>query len=181
MPTILSHAAVPLALAVGLGPQAISRRLLLAGVVASIAPDLDVLAFQLGISYADDFGHRGFSHSLFVAALLALTAAFGFRILHAPRGQIFWFVFVAAASHGILDAFTNGGLGVAFFWPWSGERYFAPIAVIEVSPLGIRPFFTERGARVLGSELLWVWAPSALLALLLMVIRKGRAKEGGRS
>jgi inner membrane protein len=174
MPTIISHSAVPLALALGLGPQVISRRLLLAGIAASIAPDLDVLAFRFGISYADAFGHRGFSHSLLVAAVLALAAGFAFRVLHATRGQVFWFVLVAAASHGILDAFTNGGLGVAFFWPWSGERYFAPIQVIEVSPLGIGPFFTEWGARVLGSELLWVWAPCALATTLLLVVRKAR-------
>ncbi len=38
----------------------ISPRLLIAGMVASIAPDLDVAAFRFGIAYSHEFGHRGF-------------------------------------------------------------------------------------------------------------------------
>ncbi|MDO8697617.1 MAG: metal-dependent hydrolase, partial [Pseudomonas sp.] len=78
MPTILTHAAVPLALGLGLGSRIVPPRLLLAGVLAAMLPDLDVLAFLLHISYADDFGHRGISHSLLFAlsvGLLALLAA----------------------------------------------------------------------------------------------------------
>src|SRR5262245_30471971 len=45
MPTILSHPAVPLALALGLGRKTVPPRLAQIGVVASILPDLDVLAF----------------------------------------------------------------------------------------------------------------------------------------
>jgi hypothetical protein len=35
-------------------------------------------------------------------------------------------VFLATASHGVLDATTNGGLGVAFFSPFDNRRYFLP-------------------------------------------------------
>jgi inner membrane protein len=28
------------------------------------------------------------------------------------------------ASHGVLDALTNGGHGIAFFSPFLNERYF---------------------------------------------------------
>jgi inner membrane protein len=90
-------------------------------------------------------------------------------------------VLVATASHGILDSFTKGGLGVAFFWPWSGERYFAPIRVIEVSPLSIQRFVSEGGARVLLSELIWVWGPCALLAAPLLTVRKSRALTNKKS
>jgi inner membrane protein len=181
MPSILSHPAVPLALALGLGRQVVSERLLLAGVAASVVPDLDVVAFRLGIPYADDLGHRGFTHSLPFAAFVALAAACAFRALRTTFTRAFWFVLVATASHGILDSFTNGGLGVAFFWPWSGERYFAPIRVIEVSPLSIQRFISEEGARVVLSELIWVWAPCALLAALLLSVRKTRALTNKKS
>jgi membrane-bound metal-dependent hydrolase YbcI (DUF457 family) len=43
MPTIISHTAIPLAIGLGLGRKAISSRLLLAGMAASILPDLDML------------------------------------------------------------------------------------------------------------------------------------------
>ena len=175
MPTIISHPAVPLALGVGLGRHAVSQRLMLAGIAASVVPDLDVLAFRLGIAYGDDFGHRGFSHSLLFSVFVALVAACTFRPLRTTFSRAFWFVLIAAASHGVLDSLTNGGLGVAFFWPWTGERYFAPVQMIEVSPLGLRPFLSARGARVLLSELVWVWAPCAVLAALMLTARKARA------
>jgi inner membrane protein len=87
----------------------------------------------------------------------------------------------STASHGILDAFTNGGLGIAFLWPFSSERYFAPYQVIEVSPIGISRFLSSRGLAVLESELVWVWAPCVVLGVVLAAIgarlsRSPRAK-----
>lgn len=167
MPTIFTHPAVPMAMALGLGRGVVSGRLLLAGVVASVLPDLDVVAFRLGIPYAADFGHRGFSHSLLFAALVALAGAALFRLLRSTPARAFWFLFLVTLSHGILDAFTNGGLGIAFLWPWSGTRYFAPVQVIEVAPLALSRFFSPRGAAVLRSELLWVWLPFLGTAALM--------------
>jgi inner membrane protein len=87
------------------------------------------------------------------------------------------FLFAAAASHGILDALTNGGMGVAFWWPWSGERYFFPEQMIEVSPLGIYRFLSLKGLSVLWSEVLWVWLPLFGCAALLSMFRRKRARH----
>ena len=175
MPTIFSHSAVPLALGLGLGKKFIPTRLLLAGVVGSILPDFDVIAFSFGIPYEDQFGHRGFSHSFFFAALVALLGACGHRWLRCGFGIAFWFLFFSTASHGILDAFTNGGLGIAFFWPWSDERYFLRYQVIEVSPIGLSQFFARSGIKVILSELRWVWLPCVLMGLgLACVFRNSR-------
>jgi inner membrane protein len=165
VPTILSHPAVPLAIGLGLGAQVISRRLLLAGVTASVLPDLDVLAFRLGISYSHELGHRGMSHSLAFALLLGLLALLFAPQLRATQRTAGLFIFTAAASHGLLDMFTNGGLGVALLWPFSDDRFFFPARVIEVSPLSLRRFFGPSGVHVLSSELLWVWLPSAVAGL----------------
>src|SRR5262245_65924906 len=119
MPTIISHPAVPLALALGLGSKIVSRRLAQAAVVASILPDLDVLAFRLGIPYEDALGHRGFTHSFFFAACVALAAGSAFRALDTTFFRAFWFVLIATASHGVLDASTNGCLVAAFSCPRS--------------------------------------------------------------
>ncbi len=170
MPTIFSHPAVPIALAFGLGKEIVSRRLLLAGVAASILPDLDVVSFTFGIPYQHEFGHRGFSHSLCFAALMALLGACAHRWLLCSFGVAFWFLFLATASHGILDAFTNGGLGIALFWPWSDERYFARYQVIQVSPIEISRFLSPWGVKVILSELRWVWLPCVLLGLGLAVV-----------
>jgi len=179
MPTVFSHGAVPLALGLGLGRAAIPRRLLAAGVAAAVLPDLDVVTFHFGIPYSADLGHRGFSHSLLFAVLIGLAGAAGHRLLGAGFARAFLFLFVATASHGVLDAFTNGGLGVAFLWPWSGERFWAPdgLRVIEASPISVGRFLSARGLIVLGSELCWIWPPAVAIGLILGGLRRTRARE----
>jgi inner membrane protein len=60
---------------------------------------------------------------------------------------------------------TDGGLGVAFFAPFSDVRYFFPWRPIVVSPIGVGEFFGPRGLRVMWSELGWVWVPSVVVFL----------------
>src|SRR3954466_11316239 len=91
MPTILSHAAVPLALRLGLGGKAVPARLLACGAIASMLPDLDVVGMRLGVAYASDFGHRGFTHSLLFAAVLALGGACFYRRLRTGSWAPFYF------------------------------------------------------------------------------------------
>jgi inner membrane protein len=172
MPTILTHAAVPLALRLGVGGKAVPARLLAVGVIASMLPDLDVVGMHLGVAYASDFGHRGFTHSVVFAALVALGGACFYRRLRARFLGAFLFLFAAVASHGMLDTFTNGGRGIELFWPWSNERYFAPVRPVEVSPLGIRAFLSPRGAEVLKSEVIWVWLPALGAGLALLAARR---------
>lgn len=172
MPTIFSHIAPPLALRLGLGKLAVSPRLLFAGLLASILPDLDVLAFRLHIPYSHALGHRGFSHSLLCALGLALLAAAMAPQLRSSRPLAFIFVGLAALSHPLLDMITNGGLGVALWWPWSNARIFAPWRVIEVSPLSLHRLLGPRGIAVIESELLWVWLPALLAGLALLAGRR---------
>ncbi len=176
MPTILSHAVVPLALALGLGKVTVSRRLLAAGVMASILPDADGIAFKLGIAYHTSFGHRGASHSLLFVLLVACIACVCARQLRCTSWKAFAFVGVSALSHPLLDMLTNGGLGVALFWPWSDVRYFAPWQVVEVSPIALRRVFSARGAVVLGSEMAWIWLPALMMALGLTLVRLARQR-----
>jgi inner membrane protein len=182
VPTVFSHAAVPLALGMGLGAEVVPRRLLLAGVLVSALPDLDVVTLGWGAPHSAGLGHRGFSHSLLVAAVVALAGAAAAPALRAGVARAFVFLFAAVASHGALDAFTNGGLGVAFLWPWSGERFFAPEAlrVIEVSPIGLTRFLSGRGVVVFESELRWIWLPALAVGLMLIGARRGWSwRRGG--
>lgn len=171
MPTIFTHVAVPLALGLALGRKALSPRLVAAGAFVSILPDFDTVAFKLGIAYADQFGHRGASHSLAIALAVGLLGAMVAPWLRTTRGRAFCFLAFCTASHPLLDALTSGGLGVALLWPWSHERFFAPWRPIAVSPIGAG-FFSARGVAVLWSELQWVWFPCAMLALQWAAIRK---------
>lgn len=172
MPTILTHAAVPVAVGVALGARVVPPRLMLAGAVLAMLPDLDVLTFRFGIAYSDALGHRGFSHSLLFALLAALACTAAFPSMRARFQTSFPFLLIAAVSHGVLDAFTNGGMGVEFLWPWWDARFFAPVRPIEVSPIGVAGFFSARGGSVMASEVLWVWLPFAALGLGLGAARR---------
>lgn len=158
MPSIFTHAAVPLAMRLAAGPGRISRRLLGVGVAAAMLPDADTLAFALGIPYADDFGHRGALHSLAFALLVAACTALAWRPLRSTPLQAGVWTFACAASHPLLDAMTSGGLGVALLWPFDTTRYFMPWRPIRVSPIGVG-FFSARGLATLWSELRWGWLP----------------------
>ena len=178
MPTVLSHPAVPLALGAGLAGTTLTGRLVAAGVLVSVVPDLDVLGLRLGVPYGSPFAHRGFSHSLAFAALLALSGALLHRLWRVGRRTAFLYLFAAAASHGVLDAFTDGGRGVALLWPFTVARYFAPIRPIAVAPLSAARLVSRHGAAVLLSELLYVWLPATLLALVLTAWRKSPLARG---
>lgn len=115
MPTIVTHATVPLCLGLGLGSRIIPPRLLLAGVAIAMLPDADVLAFKQGVAYGHVFGHRGFTHSLlFAFALPTLTILFH-RQLKASAATVWSFLLLSLLSHSLLDSLTTGGKGAAFF------------------------------------------------------------------
>ncbi|MGE5414062.1 MAG: metal-dependent hydrolase [Syntrophomonadaceae bacterium] len=164
MASALSHPAVPLAIAVAAGSAAVPPAVTAVACAASILPDADAVGFWAGIPYDAPLGHRGFTHSLFFALLVAIACSFLAPRLSAPASTVFAVVFVATASHGALDALTTGGMGVAFFSPFSNARFFWPWRPIRVSPIGIAPFLSAWGIAVLKSELLWIWTPCAAAA-----------------
>ena len=179
MPSVLGHVAPALALAPAFATRATPRRLWVLGALCAAAPDLDVLAFAWGVPYEHPLGHRGLWHSVPFAALAAACVtllAFPRARPGLSRGRAFAYLFLATASHGLLDAATDGGLGVALLAPFDERRIFWPFRPIAVSPLGLRAFLSERGAAVLASELAWVWLPFALLGLGL-ARAKQRAKR----
>src|SRR5919108_3994798 len=173
MCSVITHPAIPLALSPFLPRETMSRPLLLAGVVCSIVPDLDVIGFRFGIRYGDLLGHRGFTHSFLFAFILAASLTFTmFRNGPGKTSIILLFLFSSTLSHPLLDMLTNGGLGVALFSPFTNERYFFPWRPIEVSPMSRANFFSDWGTRVLMSELEWVWLSSALVFTIGQVFRR---------
>jgi inner membrane protein len=187
MPTIMTHGLA--AATIGRfyrGP--IPRGFWVATVVCGMLPDADVVAFDMGLEYGHVFGHRGFSHSFVFAAMAgaALAAWFGRDSPGWVRLSLFAHFSLATASHGFLDAFTDGGLGAALFAPFTAERFFFPWTPLEVSPIGGHGFFTARDVRgglrwleVLWSELLWVWIPCALLMLIARWMRGSHRAGAG--
>ena len=144
------------------------------GALLAVAPDLDVFAPRVPLAYRALVAHRGLSHSLLMAAVVStLIVLLFYRDGAWPlRAKRVWlFLFLAMASHGLLDALTKGGLGVAFFAPFSPKRYFFPYRPLLVSPLSIQAFLTSRGVAILLNEMKWVWAPSVGLAAVVLTLR----------
>jgi len=167
VPTIFSHSLAALALGSCYPERKLPLRFWVLAAICAALPDIDVLGFTLGLSHDDVLAHRGFTHSLFFAAGIGFLAVMLFFSSVAKFSKLWWglvaFFFVATASHGVLDALTNGGRAVAFFAPFSDARFFFPVRPIEVSPLGIDRFLSARGMEVMISEFKWVWIPSAVI------------------
>jgi len=163
MASVLSHPAAVFGFAPWFGSALRSRRLWLLAALCSVLPDVDVIGFWLRVPYGAPLGHRGLTHSIAFAAALAGAATLLGWARGAARPAVFAFLFLCAASHGLFDAMTDGGLGVAFFAPFDNARFFLPWRPIRVSPIGVGGFFGPRGLAILASELFWIWIP--LLAL----------------
>lgn len=169
MASLFSHAYVAYGANHFLDKHPYWKRCLLFAVILSILPDADVIGFAFGVPYESAWGHRGASHSIVFSMLMAvIVIAFFFRPYFKQKGKllaIFMILSFAGISHGVLDVLTNGGLGVAFFWPFDDQRYFFPMRPIEVSPIGIGAFFSEWGVRVMLSELIFVVLPVTVVMI----------------
>jgi inner membrane protein len=161
MASAFSHAFVALALGKASPHPILTWQVLLLGMACSIAPDIDVIGFSFGIRYSDLWGHRGLTHSIFFAGLLSMGIVRIWYRQKSPteKAGIGVYLFLCTASHGVLDAMTNGGLGVAFFSPIDASRYFFAFRPIAVSPIGIEEFFNRNALVILASEATWIWFP----------------------
>ena len=170
MPSIFSHAIFSSALGAAYSTEPMPWKFWVWAAICSVLPDLDVIAFGLGISYRSVWGHRGITHSLLFAVLAGCAIAWlvfrqnELRLMKRSRASLATLFVLAIASHLALDSLTNGGLGVAVFAPFENSRYFAPWRPIQVSPIGAA-FFSLRGLAVLASEPIWVWLPALILLI----------------
>ena len=177
MPTFITHSVIAGSSAYGFNSGKETLKFWLLSIACSSVPDVDVIGYRwLYIPYYDFFGHRGFFHSPFFAALLSILIVCMFYrkegIFSKQWWKYFFYFFILTASHGILDAMTNGGNGIALLSPINNNRYFLPWTPIEISPLTIRRFLSPRGVTVLINELIWIWVPCLLIVIFIKIKRK---------
>jgi inner membrane protein len=173
----MTHAFAAVALGQTLTTAKLPRRFWALAMISSLLPDADVLGFGLGVEYGDRLGHRGLSHSITFALAWSFGALSLVDFQSITRGSRTWWkliglLFAVTASHGVLDALTNGGLGVAFFAPFDDTRYFFPWRPLVVSPISFERFFTSWGGAVLQSEFKFIWLPLSMLWLAVASARK---------
>ncbi len=183
MPSPLSHVTVALALGSLFPGTILPRKWLLIGALCATLPDVDIIAFQLGIPYQHMLGHRGLTHSIFFAVVLALTIA-GVALFTAESRRLApmlsLYLCACTVSHGLLDAFTNGGYGVAFWAPFSDQRFFFAWRLIDAAPLSTTRFLSSKALVVIGTELMWVVLPSLLIALFVATVRATLDRSVGK-
>lgn len=171
MATILTHGIVGYTLARICVRKPVSPLYWVMAFTAPMLPDLDVLGMRYyGIPYGDCYGHRGAFHSIALALIVAVVLLLIFKSISRTDGfklnkDCFWGLFLGTSSHGLIDALTNGGLGVAIFWPANCNRYFFPWRPLEVSPLSLEHFL-QQGLFVLKNESYYIWMPC--LAILFL-------------
>ncbi|GAB4087631.1 metal-dependent hydrolase [Hydrogenophaga soli] len=163
------HFAPAVALAVAVGPRRVGWGLMGAGMFSALVPDLDVIGVTLGWgAYNGPYGHRGYTHSLGFALLVALLGALwptraGWRM---RLGRALYLM-ACTASHPLLDGLIDVGVCNAWLWPLDGNRL-----CLDWRPIPMRgvPLF---GSLRLKLELLWIGVPLLVLANLGMLLRHG--------
>lgn len=106
------------------GPE--RRRVVTLAAICAVLPDLDLIGWPLGVPFQAPLGHRGLTHSIPVAALLGIAAAWGFLRMLPMRERMTAAVILilATVTHGVLDAMTTySPTGPAFWAPFSNARY----------------------------------------------------------
>lgn len=148
--------------------QASSRRpqLLLAtfcGLLAGLAPDLDVLIHSeedplLFLEY-----HRQFTHSLIFIPVGALLVALPLMVLLRRRDvrfrDIYRYCLLGYATHALLDACTT--YGTLLFWPFSDERIaWNSVSIIDpllTGPLLLGVVIAARRRQALVARVAFAW------------------------
>ncbi|MHC5002435.1 MAG: metal-dependent hydrolase [Planctomycetota bacterium] len=184
MSTAFTHGVLALALGKACFVRAMPPRFWLLAAGCSALPDLDVVLHAFDVPWGGLWGHRGVFHSLPFAALVAvIVVSWPLRRLARPFSPGWWgllaFFFVVTGSHGLLDAATDGGSGIAFLAPFDPARHFLPWRPLPVPPIGLPGFLTAYGMRVLGSEVLLVWLPLAVVVGAAVLVRRVRGRAAG--
>src|SRR5687767_8025007 len=129
MPSSVAHGLTALALGTALLPERRARPLVLTGIACAVLLDIDAVGRPFGrgdIAWLG--GHRALTHSIFfaVAVGLGLTFLWRHRLSTATlRWRAAVYLVAAMIAHGVFDAFTGYGEGVAFFAPFSWRRFAA--------------------------------------------------------
>lgn len=171
MPSFFGHAVAGIALGAAFTDEKTPRRAIALGTLCALAPDLDCFTLFLKLHPGNYLAHRGVTHSLLAAVMLAATVLLlGFKA-EQRTSRMGVYLLLATLSHGLLDACTSGRIGVAFFYPFSSSRWGCYWQPFVDPPLpfwaGQRLPFLEAVAR----EALWIGVPGLLLVGGVRLVR----------
>lgn len=168
MPSPFSHAIAGVAIVTPFRLRVPHARFWVFGVLCAAIPDIDYL-WSTSMRAPDSmYGHRGITHSLVFAIVLAAAVAWGAFPGSYWRGfrMRLWLAFaLAGASHGLLDMLTTFSGGVAYFAPFTAERFFFPWRPLAGPSPDWSPPFLVRAPYTIVTEVLCIWVPSLIFIL----------------
>ena len=121
----------------------IGNKAILWGAVAGTLPDLDVILRYFTDEISATQMHRGFSHSIVFAVLIApilgrIAKKIHFNLIDVSFKDWTKLFFWTTVTHPLLDAHTTWG--TQFFWPFNYRLAYQNIFVVD--PLYTLPFLT---------------------------------------
>ncbi len=175
MPTFVGHSLVALSASAALHQTPLGKAMPFSGwlallLIVSLLPDFDILMLRW-LPYSHPLSHRGLGHSLFFALVAAFALTIGCRLAGTLQGSLTiailaWLVIAAVmGSHGLLDAMTDGGLGIALLSPFDQRRIFFPVRPIPVALLSLNSLSSPYMVHVYTVELA-LFGPFCLAAWL---------------
>lgn len=119
----------------------IGNKAILWGAIAGTLPDLDVLLRYFTDEISSTQMHRGFSHSIVFAVLIAPFLGWIAKKIHFKLKEVSFkdwtkLFFLTTVTHPLLDAHTTWG--TQFFWPFNYRLAYQNIFVVD--PLYTLPF-----------------------------------------
>jgi inner membrane protein len=139
-------------------------KIVLASGLLAAAPDLDLGGRRaFGIQPESILSHRGLFHSPFFLILVAAALAGMVALRYSRRAFArLWLLWAACmVTHPLLDAMTDGGVGVMLLIPFTCARFFFPWRPIH-TPLRGTEHLLSRAFVLRPSEI-----PFCLLAVLI--------------
>ncbi|TNE73425.1 MAG: metal-dependent hydrolase [Gammaproteobacteria bacterium] len=126
----ITQVALGASIAGAVAGKTLGRSALLVGAALGTLPDLDVV-IDYGSAVANFTYHRGFSHSLFVLAPVALLLAYLLRRWKPQLSFRRWLALTGLVliTHPLLDAFTT--YGTQLFWPFGSPVAISSIFIID--------------------------------------------------
>lgn len=116
------------------------NKAMLWGAIAGTIPDLDVVLRFFTDEITSAYLHRGFSHSLVFAILMAFVLGWIANKIHKNREPTRknwnWMFFLCLVTHPLLDIQTT--YGTQFFWPFEFRLAFKNVFVAD--PMYTIPF-----------------------------------------
>jgi inner membrane protein len=190
MPTPITHIIASLPMNSTVMRKTNIRKILFWSFVVAIVPDIDLFGNFFNVSINNIFGHRGFTHSLLFAFLLAtLISLIFWREFKTDRKRwllIFFNFLMVALMHPFLDACTDRNYGVALFSPFSNHRYSLPWAPINDKALGIWNYYflgwweifkVEAVIIIVAIAYTWLWHKYVIKNKFSQLLKKGKFEK----